>query len=233
MIKTIFLSLLISTSAWATDFGKCNSFFPGGKAPTLNIPDTKPLCFNDFAILYSVKTKSPIYCVERLSYLTTKHNKLKRSNHFHEEPMLKQSERSTLKDYQNSGYDRGHICPAQFRRNEVAMEESFSLANMVPQTKNSNRKVWNKNVETPTLKYIKKNSVGDVYVFTGPIYSKNPKTIGRNKVAVPEHLFKVVYDAGKKKSWVHWISNSDDAKMVPPITYEEFKKRSGLNLLGQ
>jgi endonuclease G len=233
MIKTLFLSLIISSSAWATDFGRCNTFFPGGKAPNLNIPDTKPLCFNDFAILYSVKTKTAIYCVERLSYLTTKHNKVKRSNNFHEEPMLKQKERSTLNDYKKSGFDRGHLCPAQFRRNDVAMDESFSLANMVPQNSKVNRGIWSKSVETPTLKYIKKNSVGDVYIFTGPIYSKAPKALGFNKVAVPEYLYKVVYDAGKKKSWVFWISNSEDARMIPPISYDEFKKRSGLSLLGE
>lgn len=232
-MKTIFaLILLTSSFAFATDFGRCNYLFPKNQPPTLtNVSKTKTLCYEDFAILYSVETKSPVYCVEKLNYLTANQSHEKRKNNFHEEPKLAKHERSTLKDYAKTGYDRGHVCPAQFRRGELAMDQSFSLANMIPQTKANNQKTWNKNVETPTLKYVKNNSKGDVYVFTGPYYDSNPKKLGASQVWVPSYTWKLVYDTGTKKSWVFWIANDDVAKMSAPISYEEFVKRTGFKLL--
>lgn len=226
-----FVSLTLSSTSFATDFGRCNYLFPKGSPPTLNVKNTRTLCFDDFAVLYSANSKSPVYCVEKVNYLTMNQKKTKRTNNFHEEPMLAKSDRSTLKDYAKSGFDRGHACPAQFRRGELAMDQSFSLGNMIPMTKASNQKTWNKNVETPTMKYVKNNSKGDVYIFTGPYYPENPKTIGPNRVWVPTYTWKVVYDSGTNKSWVFWIANDDVAKMQPPISYEEFVKRTGFNLL--
>ena len=40
---------------------------------------------------------------------------------------------------------------------------------------------------------------GDVYVFTGPVFSGPTRTIGPGKVQVPSHLFKLVYDASTGK----------------------------------
>lgn len=233
MKKIILGLMLISSSVWAVDFGKCNLMFPKNQPPqVVNKGNFRPLCFDSFAVLYSVDTKTPIFVVEKLNYLRLG-SKTSRTNHFHEEPMLKPSERSTLKDYNHSGYDRGHMAPAADMPNSLAMEQSFSLANMVPQSGKMNRGIWAKSVEKATRSYVEKRSKGDVYVFTGPYYipGKKLKTIGSQKVAVPDYLFKLVYDGGTGKSWVYFLENTDEVKMSAPTTYEELVKKVGIKFL--
>lgn len=230
MKYTLFTLFFVMSSMVYADFNKCDYFFPNKRAPKVSVSDpTRELCFDSFAILYSVSKKSPVYCVEKLNYIRF-NTKVKRKNNFHAEPMLAVNERSTPDDYKKSGYDKGHVCNAADQTNELAMEQSFSMSNQTPQVPNLNRKVWAKNVEEATRKYVKRSS-GDIYVFTGQHYEKNHPTIGKNKVAVPSYVWKLVYDSQTKKSWVFWLPNTDDVKMAPPISYEEFVKRTGLKLL--
>lgn len=103
--------------------------------------------------------------------------------------------RATDWDYYNSGYDRGHMCPAADNKwSKKAMEESFLFTNMCPQNGNLNRGDWNE-MEMACRKWAKK--YGDLYIVCGPIlYKGKHKTIGKNKVVVPEAFFKVVLRTG-------------------------------------
>lgn len=103
--------------------------------------------------------------------------------------------RATDWDYYNSGYDRGHMCPAADNKwSNKAMEESFLFTNMCPQNGNLNRGDWNE-MEMACRKWAKK--YGDLYIVCGPIlYKGKHKTIGKNKVVVPEAFFKVVLRTG-------------------------------------
>jgi len=229
MKLTLSLFLFFFQLSALADFKDCTSFFPDSNIPTLTLPyKTKELCFKSFAIFYSIDSKTPIYGIERLNkeILSTKKN---RSNNFHEELNLEFSERSELSDYIHSGYDRGHIIPAGNQDDEISMKESFSLANMIPQAPQNNRKIWSK-IESDTRKYVKR-ATGNVYVFTGPYYENHNTVIGKNKVWVPTHIWKLVYDANTKKSWVFWVENKDGVAMTAPISYEEFIKKTGYKLL--
>ncbi len=228
----LIIGLMVSSQAFGSTFGDCDLLFPKKAPPKISQElnkDSKALCFNDFAVLYSVKTKTPIYTVQKMNYLQRTH-KEKRKDNFHEEMRLKPHERSTLADYKNSGYDRGHQVPAADCTNSLCMSDSFSLSNMIPQNPSNNRGLWAKSVEKATRKYVERAS-GDIYVFTGGFYGDNPKTIGKNKVAVPTHIWKLVFDSQKNKSWVFWVENTAEAKMSAPISYEEFVKKTGLRLL--
>jgi endonuclease G len=225
------LALVVSVPAFA-DFGQCNFMFPKNTPPSLSLRvKTRELCFDSFAVLYSVDSKTPVYTIEKLNYLRLS-NKSFRTNHFHEEPKLGTTERSTLSDYARSGYDRGHMAPAADMPNSLANEESFSLSNMVPQAPKNNRGIWAKSVEKATRQFAKR-ATGNVYVFTGPYYSPNHKTIGPSRVWVPDFLFKLVLDEASGRSWVFWVENSDSARMSKPLTYEEFVSRTGLHLLNK
>lgn len=229
----LILSFLCSNAAFA-DFSSCPQFFPQGHAPKLTVQVTngkvtRELCFSNFAVLYSVDSKTPVYSVERLSYLTIG-KKEPRTNHFHEEPMLRPSERSTLKDYSRSGYDRGHNAPAGDQGLPLAMEESFSLCNMAPQLPHFNRNLWAKAVEMPTRKYVAR-AAGDIYVFTGGYFLPNHKSIGLNHVWVPDYFYKLVYDSQTKRAWAYFLPNTDDVKMTRPITYQEISQKIGVQFL--
>ena len=99
--------------------------------------------------------------------------------------------RAELVDYKGSGYDRGHMCPAGDNKwGFEPMKESFYLTNICPQDNNLNCGDWNE-LEIACRDWA--NKYGDIYIVAGPIlYKGKHKTIGPNKVTVPEAFFKVV-----------------------------------------
>jgi endonuclease G len=206
-------------------FDQCKELFPGQQIPiTLQIG--RDLCFDNFAIYYSPTDKKPIYTVERLNGGQLQAPHPRRTNQFYEEARLPFHERALLADYRGSGYDRGHNVPAGDMTEERGMAQSFSLANMMPQARQNNQGIWAKRVEEPTRMYIKR-AQGDIYVFTGS--TGNVGSIGRGKVTIPEHLYKLVYDPYKKTAWAFWVENSDEAQMSPPISYTELIQKTGID----
>lgn len=220
-----------TASSSATSFASCPQFFPGGRAPALQVqPQQRELCFSGFAVLHSGLTKTPVFVAERLNrQLLQQGQGLHRTDKFYADARLPRVERSELDDYKRSGFSRGHMAPAADMTSPEAMAQSFSLANMVPQNQEHNAGVWSK-VEQDTRKYALR-AQGDVFVFTGPVFSGPAQTIGASQVHVPDHLFKLVYDATTGRSWVYWQANSADTRMGPPISYEEFTRRTGMPLL--
>ena len=95
------------------------------------------------------------------------------------------------KDYTNSGYDRGHMCPAADQKwSSTAMIHCFSLANMVPQEHALNNGAW-KTLETKERLWAQRDSA--IVIVAGPIYEKTDnKRIGNAGVRVPSSFFKVL-----------------------------------------
>ncbi|KAF1045581.1 MAG: Nuclease [Herbaspirillum frisingense] len=215
----------------ASRFARCPQFFPGEQAPQLPAGDgLRELCFNAFAILYNGQTKTPLVVVERLNRATLlKAHHQQRTDKFYPEARLPRVERAELNDYKGSGYARGHMAPAADMATPEAMAQSFSLANMVPQNQVHNAGAWSK-IEQDTRRYAMR-ARGDVFVYTGPLFDARPSTVGRGHVAVPSHLFKLVYDASTGKSWAHVQANRADTRAGPPIGYADFVRRTGLQLL--
>ncbi|GHV69504.1 endonuclease [Bacteroidia bacterium] len=97
---------------------------------------------------------------------------------------------ATTDDYKHTGWDRGHMAPAaDMKWSEQAMRESFYLSNICPQNHNLNGGDW-KTLEERVRAWA--TAKGSVYVVCGPIVSKQPPTIGQNKVAIPNAFFKVL-----------------------------------------
>jgi endonuclease G len=217
-------SLWLPLSALAL-FDQCQNLFPTQQIPS-STQVGRDLCFDDFAIYYSPLDKKPIYTVERLNGEQLQAPHPRRTNQFYEEARLPAHERALLADYRGSGYDRGHNVPAGDMTSERGMAQSFSLANMMPQARQNNQGIWAKRVEEPTRMYIKR-AQGDIYVFTGSV--GHAGSIGKSKVTVPSHLYKLVYDPAKKLAWAYWVENTDDAQMNAPISYAELVQKTGIN----
>ena len=218
----------------AEDFSACPQFFANAKPPVVAPrPTNRALCYDAFAILHSGESKTPVYVAERLNQVTVADADEKRTNRFFADARLRSTERATLEDYKNSGYDRGHMAPAGDMPTAQAMAQSFSLANMVPQAPEHNRGVWAKSVEMATRSYVKRAD-GDVFIVTGPVYvpsiAESP-SIGPGRVRVPKYLFKLVYDQSKNRAWAYWHQNNDATKASRPISYWELVKRTGIVFL--
>jgi endonuclease G len=87
---------------------------------------------------------------------------------FKEDPDIPVIFRSHLKDYQGSGYDRGHLVPAaDILGSQEAMNQTFYLSNMSPQDPSFNRGYW-----ALFEKFVRslRNHFDDVYIVTGPLF---------------------------------------------------------------
>ena len=111
-----------------------------------------------------------------------------RQNDFRPDPNLPSNfKRVTPSDYVGSGYDRGHLCPSADRSSSAeANSETFYMTNMMPQTPDLNRNVWN-DFESYSRDLVKKNNV-DLYVVAGCYGAKNKL---KNKVVVPTGCWKI------------------------------------------
>jgi endonuclease G len=142
-----------------------------------------------YTVSYNSDWKTPNW----VAYELTKEEvegSVPRYDTFLPDPEVSYENSATTGDYSKSGWDRGHMAPAgDMKWSEQAMKESFYLSNICPQNKNLNGGVWN-DLEIQVRELARQK--GKIYVVCGPIMSKNPKTIGTNKVAIPDAFFKVL-----------------------------------------
>ena len=114
-----------------------------------------------------------------------------RVDNFMPDPKVK-SRSATPDDYRSSGYDRGHLVPVADRSFSVeAMEETFYMSNISPQSRNFNQGIW-RELEELTRNWAKKFK--KLYIITGPVLSEPKGRIGDNGVSVPQAYFKVLLD---------------------------------------
>ena len=215
-------------------FAACREQFPAGRALQPGSIGTewapRALCSEGFAVLYSGRTKTPMVVIERLNRSRLQQAAgLERTDRFYADARVPSSQRADLSDYQGSGYDRGHMAAAANQYSPSGMAQSFALTNMVPQDPTNNRKIWAK-LEADVRKYAQR-AAGDVFVFSGPLYQNAPHLLGASQVWVPDHLFKLVYDANSQRAWAYVLPNSADAQINRPMDYANFVVQTQWHLL--
>lgn len=226
---------LYSEAQQQPTFDACVDQFPQERPLALALvpASMKPLalCSDQFAVLYSQTSKTPLVVVERLNASRLERAQgEQRSDNFYADPRIARAGRADLADYrgQHPAVDRGHQSPAADAPTAQAMAQSFSLSNMVPQDPVNNRKMWNK-IEQDVRKFARR-ARGDVFVFTGPLFDSGHDTIGRGKVWVPTHLYKLVYDVSSGRAWAYVLPNAETA-IEAPMDYPAFVARTRLPLL--
>jgi len=156
-----------------------------------------------------------------------------RSNRFKVDEMVPTGSAKSS-DYTKSGYDRGHLCPAaDMDFNHTAMEESFLMSNVSPQTPDFNRGIW-KELETEVREWAKKKH--KLYVVTGPVFSDNHGTIGQNQVVVPGYFFKVLYDESNHPEMIAFVipnHKSDRPLSDFAVPVDDLEKLTGFDFFSQ
>ena len=197
-----------------------------GYPSTVNII-SKP----NFIISYNKERRHPNWVMERIikDQISITDAADRENANFFNESSVDEYFQSSNGDYKNSGFDRGHLAAAaNHRHSQQNMNQTFTLANVCPQTPELNRGIWSK-LEQYTRAMAQHNKA--VYCISGPLYlpyldtnqDKNKKfikyqVIGNNNVAVPTHFFKVIAvqrndnDLLDVKSFV--FENSNDKKFV-------------------
>lgn len=190
---------------------ECGQLGPGGELPRLVDaklqPRTTLLCNAGYASLNSGLVHEPLWSAEHLTdedvdaatgigRVTTR---------FHADERLADGDAGTLADYRHSGFDRGHMTPSGDMPSVQAQEETFSLANVVPQTAALNEGVWT-GVEMAVRDLARQD--GEVYVVTGPAFHGSTRGIG-NGVLVPTSTWKALYDPVRGGTGVYVCKNLD------------------------
>ncbi len=185
---------------------------------------TYPLCFHGFAVMYSAQSRTPIWSAEHLTKeRITQASTRERENNFHAENRIPATSRATLADYHGSGYDRGHLAPNGDMATHNQQYDSFSLANIVPQSPYLNRHTW-KQIESST-RYLTKR-YQEVYTLTGVIFNTEATTAPLkldNRVSVPSHIFKVVYIPATQQAGVYLAPN-DESGQIDIISIEQLRQ---------
>lgn len=234
--NVILLAAILSASQVnANTLNGCLSHFLKGKHPTIvkstKITDkTTEICFSTFAVNYSHLTKTPNWSAEFVSPQGLAQAKgMKREDNFHEESRIPEKYRSLLSDYKKSGFDRGHLAPNGNRINKMDQYESFSLANIMPQSSYANQNGW-RHIEEGIRTLVTKHRQ-PVYIITGTLYldSKNQRKIGKSKVYVPSHIYKAIYfpDANIASAYV---MVNDDRQQKDVVSLSQLQSYTGIVL---
>jgi endonuclease G len=116
-------------------------------------------------------------------------NPMSRTNDFKPDPKLP-GFTDLANDYQESGYDRGHNCDAADNLcDTVAEHESFYYSNMCPQTARLNSGVWK--LLEDSCRALASN-FDSTLIWCGSVATSG-KTMGPDKVAVPDYCWKIVF----------------------------------------
>ena len=154
------------------------------KIPMPALAGTEEVCHQAYIALEDGKLKLP----RLVAYeLTGPHTLgcLPRASGFHAE-----GDSAKPSEYDGSGYDLGHMSPAQDNAwDETVSHESFSMVNVAPQLPGLNRQEWERLEEYVRAWALER---GDLLVYVGPVIPAKPKLL--QDIAIPTSFFKVVID---------------------------------------
>ena len=125
---------------------------------------------------------------------------------------------ATPRDYNGSGYSRGHLAPAADMKWSVqAMRESFLMSNISPQTAAFNDGIWHR-AEKLVRRWADKYD--SILVVTGPVLEQDlPQFTGRDgtRISIPRRFYKVVYDPVRRMGIALIIDHCDSDR--PPVSF--------------
>jgi len=182
-----------------------------------------------YALSYVEKHEQAEWVAYELSREHLRKNDFKRP-YFVQDRDVK-SKSADWRNYKKSGYDRGHLCPAGDRTFSYdAFHETFLTSNISPQNHDFNGGVWNK-LEQKVRYWAQKHD--GVYVITGGVLKNGLKSIGDERVSVPEEFYKIVLDTseGATKVIAFLIPNKSNIHSFYDyvVTVDEIERVTGID----
>jgi len=155
-----------------------------------------------------------------------------RTDDFRVDPKVKSNPVKST-DYQGSGYDRGHLCPAaDMALNLTAMSETFFMSNMSPMTPSFNRGIWSKLED-----WVRDTALqeGGLAVVTGPVLSKSCGVI-KQSITIPCSYYKIVYKGGSNPKMLGFLlSNAGASGSVQQfvVSVDALEQQTGIDFFPQ
>ncbi|TRX02445.1 DNA/RNA non-specific endonuclease [Flavobacterium gawalongense] len=182
-----------------------------------------------YTLSYNEKYEQAEWVAYELKKNYLKNNSFKRP-FFIEDPKVKTGS-ADWRNYKNSGYDKGHLCPAGDMEFVVdAYNDTFFTSNISPQLHDFNSGVWNRLEQK--IRYWATKYDG-IYVVTGGVLESSLKTIGKEKVSVPEFFYKVLLDnsGGNFKMIAFLVPNSESNRPLYSfvVSVDRIEKMTGID----
>lgn len=227
------LSVPLIAGAWdqqpSRPIQDCAGDLPFG-VPQVSTPNTALECRKGYALQHDNVAKIPIWVGWTLSPGETK-GCIDRTDSFAADSSLPTGSRSEVSDYAKSGYDKGHLAPdGDMSYDEQTEHESFLMSNMSPQLPSLNRGAW-KRLESQEREWAlgRKHSLT---IYAGNIYKVGKsKTIGSDKVVVPDALYKIIIDDVTGEVLAFYFPNvagQPDEFMPVTTTVAELELKTGV-----
>lgn len=184
---------------------------------------------NFFTLSYSEKDEQAEWVAYELNKKDLTNNEFERP-YFIEDKKVK-TKSADWRNYKNSGYDRGHLCPAGDRKMSFeAYNETFLTSNISPQDRAFNSGIWNRLEQK--VRYWAERYDG-VYIVAGGVLKGNMQTIGDENVSVPNDFYKIVVDVsnGNYKAIAFIIPNkpSDKSFYEYAVSIDEIEAKTGID----
>lgn len=135
------------------------------------------------------------------------------------------------RNYKNSNYDKGHLCPAGDMEFALdAYNETFFTSNISPQVRNFNNGVWNRLEQKVRYWAVKHDGI---YVITGGVLESSLSKIGKENVSVPKFFYKILLDnSGENLKMIGFLipnSESDKPLYTFVVSVDYIEKVTGIN----
>ena len=216
----ITLFLLIGTIAYGQTHGDVSL----SKTADIKKHFTKDVCdkvlTDTFTICYDFERKSPIAVYTEVTKETVDLLNIDPRPPFFTDKRLDKSVATSNDDYNNTGYDRGHLgaSDASHDWSKKTLKATYSMANIVPQTKRANRYKF---VSLEKLEREKAKEHGVLEMLTLVYFNDRPKKIGESGLQVPSAFGKVFTAKNYRECFFVWNTDEyDNKKGKDPYTYK-------------
>jgi endonuclease G len=183
-------------------------------------------CHTFYEVAYSTRLRDPLWSAEHLTKEMARASddfgRPKAS--FVQQAELAGEEQGDTDDYVRSGYDRGHMTPANDAPNMESETDTFVVTNIVPQTKVLNERLW-QYLEASVHEIAETD--GQVYVVTGPIFEPDPPLVG-GRIAIPVQTYKAIFIPARGVA-VGFIASNDDNPGCVMVSIKALRERSGID----
>jgi endonuclease G len=144
------------------------------------------------------------------------------------------------REYGGSGFDRGHLCPAQDRSSTPeAMTSTFVMTNIQPQRPRLNRGPWER-LEVFERALAKQGR--QLFIVAGGLFDAAPATIGKG-LAVPRANYKIIVvlepgqgpEAVRPETRIYAVRMPNENALQPwpqyLVTVDQLERESGYDFL--